>query len=116
IAGAFIGIALLMVHKRQAALIPVLLGLGWCIFDHTANLNFLNANAIVGNFFKMTTLSGFASVYLFGLVVAVAIICDLYVGVRYLPRSSEFKLPKRKDFSEGLSGMWDFVLDRRRLA
>lgn len=116
IGGAFVGIGLLMAHKRQAAFIPVLIGLGWCIFDHTANLNFLNANSIIGNFYKMATLSGFASVYLFGLVVVVSILSDFYVGVRYLPRSSEFKLPKRKDFSEGLSGMWDFVLDRRRLA
>lgn len=116
IAGTSVGIALLIINKRKTALIPILIGVSWCIFDHAASLNFLNANSIVGNFFKMLTLKGFASVYIFGLSVAVSIAADLYIGARYLPRSSEFKLPKRKDFGEGLSGMWDFILDRRRLA
>ncbi len=116
IAGAGIGAFLMFIHKRQLGLIFLILGIGLAIFDHLGACNFNNAVQPVSLFFTHATFKGFATPYIFIATIIGAFLMDSWVKLRWFPKAAEFKLPKRGDTTSGLTGLWDFVLDRRRLA
>lgn len=116
IASAFLGLALLMSHKKNAAIIIASLGFAYAVLDHTASINYNSNNSAIGGFFSIVTAKGFATPYVLIGTIFGAVLIDTWIKMRWFPKASEFKLPKRGDSTSGLGGLWDFVLDRRRLA
>lgn len=116
IAGGAIGITLMLMHDRKSAYLVALAGFVYAVLDHTAATNFNSTNQMLANFFTMVTGKGYATPYVLIAVTAVAILMDTWIKLRWFPKASEFKLPKRGDSTSGLGGLWDFILDRRRLA
>jgi RsiW-degrading membrane proteinase PrsW (M82 family)/tRNA A-37 threonylcarbamoyl transferase component Bud32 len=116
IAAACLGMAVIVIHKRNAAAIIALIGFAYAVLDHTASANFNTNNRALASFFGMVTAKGFATPYVLIGTTAGAVLIDTWVKLRWFPKATEFKLPKRGDSTSGLAGLWDFVLDRRRLA
>lgn len=116
IAGGALGITLMLMHDRKSAFLVALAGFAYAVLDHTAAANFNSTNPMLANFFLMVTGKGFATPYVLIAVVVTALLLDTWVKLRWFPKASEFKLPKRGDSTSGLGGLWDFILDRRRLA
>lgn len=116
IAAAFLGMAMLVIHKRSAAMTIAITGFAYAVLDHTASISFNHNNRALAHFFSMVTAKGFATPYILIGTIIGAILVDTWVKFKWFPKASEFKLPKRGDSTSGLSGLWDFVLDRRRLA
>ncbi len=116
IAGGALGMALMVMHNRKVAILIALVGFAYAVLDHTAAANYNSSNAVLASFFSMVTAKGFATPYVLITVIACGILLDSWVKLRWFPKASEFKLPKRGDSTSGLGGLWDFILDRRRLA
>lgn len=116
IAGGALGITLMLMHDRKSAYIVALAGFAYAVLDHTAACNFNSTNQMLSNFFTMVTGKGFATPYVLVAVTVAAVLMDTWIKLKWFPKASEFKLPKRGDSTSGLGGLWDFILDRRRLA
>ncbi|MDZ4835211.1 MAG: protein kinase [Candidatus Melainabacteria bacterium] len=116
IAGGALGLALAVIHNRKAAISIALAGFIYVVIDHTAAVNYNSPNPVMASFFSMVTAHGFATPYILIAVAALAVFLDSWIKLRWFPKASEFKLPKRGDSTAGLGGLWDFILDRRRLA
>lgn len=111
-----LGIALLLRQRKQIAAVIAVAGFAWVVYDHYASLNFNSINAFVANSVRLFTARGNVSVFLFLAAVAGSVLFDAWMIMRWSLKASQFRLPKRREMSEGLAGLWDFLLDRRRMA
>ena len=116
IAAVALGAAMLLRRNKQLAICIALLGLAWPIYDHFAASNFNSQNQFIATSVKLFTANGRASVFLFLVVTFGAIAFDIWTLIKWSLKATQFKLPKRGDLSEGLPGLWDFLIDRRRMA
>jgi len=116
IAGGAMGLAIVMMHKKNIAAVIALLGFAYAVVDHTSSINFMTNNQAMKAVFTTLTMKGFVTPYVLIAIILAAVLLDSWIKLRWFPKASEFKLPKRGDSTSGLSGLWDFVLDRRRLA
>lgn len=111
-----IGFAFLSKSKLKLGLIVALIAVAVSILDHTAN----NYGALVQDWLAATlhfiTIHGYLCIALWLLSVVVAIGLDSWVLIKAVPQFTEFKIPKGLEGLDGLMAMWDFVVDRRRLA
>ncbi len=116
IAGAAIGGALVFLHKRQIGLCLASAGLAWGIIDHLGASNFNSIYQMQAQIVQLITARGYLTPYIFAGCVYAAILIDCWLKFKWCPKAEEFKLPKRSDTAaSGLTGLWDFVLDKRRL-
>lgn len=112
-----IGLAYFLSSKvKKGAIIIAIAGLCWSIYDHFAAIHFVHPHQFVSSSVKLFTANGFASLYIFIACVVVAILLDYYVQFFWNLKAKGFKLPKRGQLEEGFAGLWDFMLDRRRMA
>lgn len=111
IAGATLGAALMMLHNRKIGFLIGLAGFAYAVIDHIGALTSTSPLSL-----SLITARGFATPYVLVATVVGAVCIDTWVKLRWFPKASEFRLPKRGDSTSGLTGLWDFVLDRRRLA
>src|SRR5262249_44674480 len=108
----------LMRHRGKPAALVAGTGFLWAIIDHIAN------NYDVGDFFAqflaIITINGYLTLTLFIVALVACIGLDSYINMKILPKYKEFKeIPKAAaggDAGEGMNALWDFMLDRRRLA
>lgn len=107
---------ILSTRNRNIALVVGALGVVWATYDHFAAIHFLHPHQFISSSVKLFTVNGFASVYLFAAAVVTALLADYFILIRWSLKAKGFKLPKRGQLTEGFAGLWDFVLDRRRLA
>ncbi len=104
------------VRSEKLAWLIGLLGLVWASYDHFASLHFMHPHQFVSSSVKLFTAGGFASVYIFVSALFIALLFDYYVAIKWSLKAPGFKLPKRGQLTDGFAGLWDFILDRRRLA
>ncbi|MEP7081590.1 MAG: PrsW family glutamic-type intramembrane protease [Chloroflexota bacterium] len=105
IAGAGLGLALMVRHLRLPAIALAIAGFAWSAADHVTN-----------NMGTLEILGTLSIVLLFvGVVAAIGI--DLYVLGRPRPSVPEFSTPSSADSGgKGLAMRWSFVTGRRALA
>jgi hypothetical protein len=113
LAGATIGLALLLRSRGIIALPIAASGYCWAILDHTQNNYRINIRNFFGTALGGVTADGWMSVYLFVIAGLVAIGFDLYIIHGTLE-----KLPLKPSLSGELDGWrsaWRFIIDKRAL-
>jgi len=116
LAGSTIAAALFLRQRGSIAWIVAVSGLGWSVFDHiVVNYAQLNSDWAV-NVFTFLTGNGIISIVLFVVALCASVAFDLYINFSSLPKFAEFGLPSAKERSDSLTSIWEFILDRRRLA
>jgi RsiW-degrading membrane proteinase PrsW (M82 family) len=114
LAGATIGLALLLRSRGIIALPIAASGYCWAILDHTQNNYRINMHNFFGTALGGVTADGWMSVYLFVIAGMVAIAFDLYIIHGTLE-----KFPLKLALTGGLEGLWSawrFVNNKRACA
>lgn len=113
-----IGVALFFLNNKWIAGAISLVGVAWSIFDHIAANTLSQASEAAPSSLQLITMNGYVSAYLFIVCLAIAILIDVYIMVRFSPQSSEFMLTKKREKGKGnqLGNFWDFTLDLRRFS
>jgi RsiW-degrading membrane proteinase PrsW (M82 family) len=114
LAGATIGLALLLRSRGIIALPIAASGYCWAILDHTQNNYRVSIRNFFGNALGGVTADGWMSVYLFVIAGLVAIAFDLYIIHGTLP-----KIPLKLSLTGGLDGLssaWRFITNKRAFA
>jgi hypothetical protein len=112
-----LGLAWLFSHKRSIVLPIAAVGFFAACFDHAA-LNYSTYGGAwpqLRDIFNALALNGYVALGLYLAVLALVMGADMFVLLSSLPKSKEFKLPRRKDRKEHLTALWDCVIDLRRL-
>jgi len=107
LAGATLGLSLLLVGWRPLALILAVAGFGWSLLDHITNN--MAAEGILNEIGGLT-------VPLFLIAAACCMALDLYVRARTLPPISELQAPPLGGDQDALARAWRFRLLKRALA
>jgi RsiW-degrading membrane proteinase PrsW (M82 family) len=113
LAGATIGLALLLRSRGIIALPIAASGYCWAILDHAQNNYRINIHNFIGTALGGVTADGWMSVYLFVIAGVVAIAFDLYIIHGTLG-----KLPLKLSLTGGLDGLWSawrFINNKRAL-
>lgn len=115
LAAGTIGIAFMMRHRTGWILLaPV--GLLWAMLDHITYNYASTRPDLSGTILNWITGNGYLTIALFIACFSAAFLLDRFILFKILPKVSEFKIPSSKEASESLENVWEFVLDRRRLA
>lgn len=114
LAGATIGLALLLRSRGMIALMIGASGYCWAILDHAQNNYRYSFQNFLGTALGGVTADGWMSVYLFVIAGIVAIAFDFYII-----HSTPVKLPLKLSWTGGLDGFssaWRFINNKRALA
>lgn len=117
LAAGTIGIATHFRHKKAVFIPCLVLGPVITILDHLAlnHSRYPAAPAWTQAIFNTLAANGYLALGLFILTLIAAILVDLAVMARSLPKAKEFSIPTRLNRKEPLTALWDCVLDLRRL-
>ena len=114
IAASSLGLSLLCVKSRRTAVLVALSGVVWCILDRSA-IELVGDRGFVSGAANIVTANGYASIVVFSLLLAVAIALDLIRVSKFIPASvANLDVPELRP--SGMSAVWNFMLERRRLA
>ena len=116
LAAAGIGFGFFFKTNVKVAAIGAIIGLSVSMLDHAAFSYSQVSGDWLSSILNFCALNGYLA---FGLWVAsllIALIVDLRILLKAVPQFSEFKVPKGLEGLDGLMAMWDFIIDRRRLA
>lgn len=111
-----IGLAFFFLNSRWLALSVSLLGLTWSVLDQLTGNTFSPTLEGWIKSLSVMTLNGYASSYLLIVCLAIAILVDVYILVRFSPQSSEFMMMKKSNTGNPVGNFWDFMLDLRRFS
>lgn len=117
LAAGTIGIASHFRHNKSVFLPALILGFAVTVLDHLA-LNhgrYAAAPQWSQAIFNTLAANGYIALGLFILTLVAAILIDLAVMARSLPKAKEFSIPTRLNRKEPLTALWDCVMDLRRL-
>lgn len=114
LAGATIGLALLLRNRGLIAVPIAASGYCWAILDHTQNNYRLAHHDFLGTTLGGVTADGWMSVYLFVIAGVVAIAFDLYI-IHGTLGNFPIKLSLRGGL-DGLWSAWRFIINKRALA
>jgi len=116
LAAAGIGFGFFFKTNVKVAAIGAVVGLAVSMLDHAAyNYSLVNTDWIT-SILNVVALNGYLAFGLWVASLAIAIVVDTRILLKAVPQFSEFKVPKGLEGLDGLMAMWDFVIDRRRLA
>ncbi|MBA3855597.1 MAG: hypothetical protein C0507_01690 [Cyanobacteria bacterium PR.3.49] len=116
LAAAGIGFGFFFKTNLKVAAIGAIIGLSVCMLDHAAYNYSVVSQDWLSSILNALALNGYLA---FGLWVAsllIALVVDLRILLKAVPQFTEFKVPKGLEGLDGLMAMWDFIIDRRRLA
>ena len=114
LAGATIGLALLLRSRGIIALPIAASGYCWAVLDHTQNNYGISIRNFLATALGAVTADGWMSVYLFVIAGMVAIAFDLYIIHGTLA-----KIPLKVSLTGGLDGLlsaWRFITNKRAFA
>jgi RsiW-degrading membrane proteinase PrsW (M82 family) len=117
LAAGTLGLALLFRHNKKFAIPCAMIGFLVANLDHLALDYSQYSSAFPWLQGPLNTVAGhgYLALYMFVAVLATVICTDSVVMMGNLPKTKEFKFPRRKDRKEPLSALWDCVIDLRRL-
>lgn len=111
LAGATIGLALLIRGRRRLAIALGASGFVISILDHiTGNYAVGSHIQLVFSFLNAITVSGYLALWMFFLGTLLAVAADLYIAHLALPNLPELEMPKN------FQAKWMFVVQKRALA
>lgn len=116
LAAAGIGFGFFFKTKWRVAAIGAAVGLAVSMLDHAAYNYGLVSQDWLSSIFNVIALNGYLAFGLWVVSIAIALFVDMKILIKAVPQFSEFKVPKGLEGLDGLMAMWDFVIDRRRLA
>ncbi len=119
LAGATIGLALLLLRARRPALVAVLVGASGfavAVLDHAANNYGVGASGGFAAFLNFVTAHGWIALTLFFAAVIGCLVADALIVYRRRPDERRYAVPPRAAGFRGLRDAWEFLLDRRALA
>lgn len=118
LAGATIGLALLL-RARQSAFVIVLVGASGfavAVLDHIANNYGVGSSDGLAGVLNFVTANGWIALMLFFAAAIGCVAVDAWIVYRRLPDERRYPVPPHAAGARGLGDTWAFVLDRRRLA
>lgn len=116
LAAAGIGFGFFFKTNLKVAFVGAIIGLSVSMLDHAAYNYSTVSQDWLSSILNFAALNGYLA---FGLWIAsllIALVVDLRILIKAVPQFSEFKVPKGLEGLDGLMAMWDFIIDRRRLA
>lgn len=116
LAAAGIGFGFFFKTRWKVAAIGAAIGLAVTIIDHAAYNYSIVSNDWMSGILNAIALNGYLAFGLWIASMVIALVVDARVLIKAVPQFSEFKVPKGLEGLDGLMAMWDFVIDRRRLA
>lgn len=116
LAGATLGLALLLRPRKPLNYLLAGSGLLWSIIDHSHHNYGVDRRGFSVDLFNFVTGHGWIALYLFVLAVILAVASDLYVVRGTLSESPELKMPRLSGGLEDIKRVWRFLLARRGLA
>ena len=119
IAGATVGLGLLMRHRRTAAILIGVSGITWTTLDHIRTNSApvgRDSGSGFSNVLTTITANGWLSLWIFLALVVAAIAIDLAIGSRTLPRRPEVTMVRPGVQPTDRSSSWAFRVHRRALA
>lgn len=119
IAGATVGLGLLMRHRRPAAILIGVSGIAWTTLDHIRTNSApvgRDSGSGFSNVLTTITANGWLSLWIFLALVVAAIAIDLAIGSRTLPHRPEVTMVRSSVQPADRSSSWAFRLHRRALA
>ena len=118
LAGATIGLALLL-RAQRSAFVMVLVGASGfavAVLDHIANNYGGGRSDGFAGVLNFLTAKGWIALTLFFAAAITCVAVDAWIVYRRPPNDPSFPLPPRGDGSRGLAEAWQFMLDRRARA
>ncbi len=116
LAAAGVGFGFFFKTRWNVAAIGAAIGLSVAMLDHAAyNYSVVYTDWITG-ILNAFALNGYLAFGLWVVSIVIALVVDIRILLKAVPQFSEFKVPKGLEGLDGLMAMWDFVIDRRRLA
>lgn len=116
LAAAGIGFGFFFKTRWKVAAIGAAVGLAVAIIDHAAYNYLIVSNDWISGILNAIALNGYLAFGLWVASILIALAVDVRVLLKAVPQFTEFKVPKGLEGLDGLMAMWDFVIDRRRLA
>jgi len=116
LAAAGIGFGFFFKTRWKVAAIGAAVGLAVSIIDHAAYNYSVVSNDFIAGALNGVALNGYLAFGLWVASILIGLVVDARVLLKAVPQYSEFKVPKGLEGLDGLMAMWDFVIDRRRLA
>lgn len=116
LAAAGIGFGFFFKTRWKVAAIGAAVGLAVSIIDHAAYNYSAVSNDFIAGALNGVALNGYLAFGLWVASILIGLVLDARVLIKAVPQYSEFKVPKGLEGLDGLMAMWDFVIDRRRLA
>jgi len=116
LAGCTLGLGLLLLHKKALAMPLMIGGFVWAALDHVAMDYSITHTDLASGIFTFFSANGYITILLFIAAFAAAIGFDLWIILKSTPDYPEFHLFSRNERAESIGTVWQFVLDRRRLA
>jgi hypothetical protein len=116
LAAAGIGFGFFFKSKWKVAAIGAAVGLSVSMLDHAAYNYSLVSQDWLSSILNAVALNGYLAFGLWVASILIALFVDMKILIKAVPQFSEFKVPKGLEGLDGLMAMWDFVIDRRRLA
>lgn len=116
LAAAGIGFGFFFKTRWKVAAIGAAIGLSVAMLDHAAYNYSLVSSDWISGLLNAFALNGYLAFGLWVAAIAIALAVDIRILLKAVPQFSEFKVPQGLEGLDGLMAMWDFVIDRRRLA
>lgn len=118
LAGAMIGLALLLWTRRPAlvAIIVGTSGFALAVLDHASNNYGVGASGWIATFLNFVTANGWIALTLFFATAITCVAVDAWILFRRFPEERRYLVPPRLPGVQGLRDAWGFILDRRALA
>jgi RsiW-degrading membrane proteinase PrsW (M82 family) len=119
VAGTTVGLGLLLRHRRTAAILVGTSGIAWTTVDHIRTNSApvgRDSGSGLSNVLTTITANGWLSLWIFLALVVAAIVIDLAIGVRTLPRRPEVTMARSGVQPADRSADWAFRVHRRALA
>lgn len=116
LAAAGVGFAFFFKSNLKVAFIGAAIGLSVVMLDHAALNYSLVRQDWLTSLLNGIALNGYLAFGLWIVSLFIALAVDVKILLKAVPQFTEFKVPKGLEGLDGLMAMWDFVIDRRRLA
>jgi RsiW-degrading membrane proteinase PrsW (M82 family) len=118
IAGAMVGLGLLLRHRPRLAMLIGISGIAWTTLDHirtNAAPTGRDSPSAISNFLSTITANGWLSLWIFLALVVATIAIDAYI-VRQFPRLPGLSAPPLRTNLGDLASWWAFHVHKRALA
>ncbi len=114
IAAATVGFSLFFEKRRKRTALIATFGVLWCIIDRIAFAGAINHQKTIVDILGPITDHGTSSLYILAILLILGSWHDWFVQRKFLPAGQEYRKVGWK--VKSLAGVWEYLLDQRRLA